>query len=85
MAETSAAGTDISVEELQLAARNHALPLEALRQEITPVGLHYLLIHFDIPFVDESEWKLEVGGRVARALELDLANNAVQRVRVSVE
>ncbi|MDX6483791.1 MAG: hypothetical protein QOE95_1562, partial [Gaiellaceae bacterium] len=73
MAETTAAGTDISVEELQLAARNHALPLEALRREITPVGLHYLLIHFDIPFVDESEWKLEVGGRVATPLELDLA------------
>ena len=39
----------ISLEELQLAARNHAMPLEALRWEITPVGLHYLLIHYDIP------------------------------------
>jgi hypothetical protein len=29
VAKTTAAGTDISVEELQLAARNHALPLEA--------------------------------------------------------
>ncbi len=72
MAETTAASTDITVEELQLAARNHALPLEALRHEITPVGLHYLLIHFDIPFVDVSEWTLEVGGSVERPLELDL-------------
>ena len=72
VSETTAASTDITVEELQLAARNHALPLEALRREITPVGLHYLLIHFDIPFVDESEWTLEVGGRVTTPLELGL-------------
>ena len=39
----------ITLEELQLAARNHALPLEALHEPITPIGLHYLLIHFDIP------------------------------------
>ena len=39
----------ISLEELQLAARNHGMPLEALRHEITPLGLHYLLIHYDIP------------------------------------
>ena len=39
----------ISLEELQLAARNHGMPLEALRHEITPLGLHYLLTHYDIP------------------------------------
>lgn len=72
MAEMSAASTEITLEELQLAARNHALPLEALRQEITPIGLHYLLIHFDIPFVDERAWRLQIGGRVTRDLELGL-------------
>jgi len=72
VSEKTAASTDITVEELQLAARNHGLPLEALRREITPVGLHYLLIHFDIPFVDESEWRLEVGGRVTTPIELGL-------------
>ena len=46
----------ISLEELQLAARNHGLPLEALQQPITPTGLHYLLIHYDIPFVDAGSW-----------------------------
>jgi sulfane dehydrogenase subunit SoxC len=35
-----------TVEDLQLAARNHGTPLEALRYPVTPVGLHYLLIHF---------------------------------------
>ena len=41
----------ISLEELQLAARNHGMPLEALRWDVTPVGLHYLLTHYDIPEV----------------------------------
>jgi sulfane dehydrogenase subunit SoxC len=68
-----ASGTEITAEELGLAARNHALPLEALRYEITPVGLHYLLIHFDIPLVDAATWRLEVGGRVARPFSLSLA------------
>ena len=63
---------DISHEELQLAARNHALPLEALRHDITPIGLHYLLTHFDIPYVDVNTWRLEVGGLVERPLELTL-------------
>ncbi len=68
----TAATSDITLEELQLAARNHALPLEALRHPITPVGLHYLLIHFDIPQVDEQAWRLRVGGRVAQPLTLTL-------------
>ena len=35
----------ITREELQLAARNHGMPLEVLRWPVTPVGMHYLLIH----------------------------------------
>jgi sulfane dehydrogenase subunit SoxC len=54
----------ITMEELALAARNHGMPLEALRYDLTPVGLHYLLIHFDIPEADERTWRLELGGRV---------------------
>jgi DMSO/TMAO reductase YedYZ molybdopterin-dependent catalytic subunit len=49
------------MDELGLAARNHGFPLEMLREPVTPVGLHYLLIHFDIPAVDE--WRLEIGDR----------------------
>ena len=62
----------ISLEELQLAARNHGMPLEALRHELTPPGLHYLLVHYDIPAVDPAAWRLGVGGRVERELELSL-------------
>lgn len=58
-----------SPDELQLAARNHGMPLEALRHGLTPVGLHYLLIHYDIPFVDPGTWRLRIGGHV----DLDLA------------
>ena len=44
----------ISIEELQLAARNHGMPLEALRYPVTPIGLHYLLTHYDIPLIDAA-------------------------------
>jgi sulfane dehydrogenase subunit SoxC len=60
----------ISLDELQLAARNHGMPLEALRHEITPPGLHYVLVHYDIPAVDPAQWRLEVVGD--RRLELSL-------------
>ena len=60
----------ISLEELQLAARNHGMPLEALRWPVTSVGLHYLLIHYDVPVVDPQTWRLRVRGE--RELELSL-------------
>jgi DMSO/TMAO reductase YedYZ molybdopterin-dependent catalytic subunit len=63
----------ISLEELQLAARNHGMPLEALRFPVTPVGLHYLLIHYDIPVVDHEAWRLTVDGHVQRELRFTLA------------
>jgi sulfane dehydrogenase subunit SoxC len=62
----------ISLEELQLATRNHGLPLEALRYDVTPVGLHYLLVHYDIPVVGAGDWRLRIGGHVRRDLELSL-------------
>ena len=62
----------VTLEELNLAGRNHSMPLEALRHDITPVGLHYLLTHFDIPAVDLASWRLQVRGRVKRQLDLDL-------------
>ena len=78
----------ISQDELQLAARNHGLPLEALRYPITPAGLHYLLIHYDIPEVDADRWALKVEGRVARPLELtlgDLRGRPAQELTATME
>ncbi len=71
----------ISLEELQLAARNHGMPLEALRYPVTPVGLHYLLIHYDVPGVDAESWTLSVCGE--RELSLGL-EELKQRPRVEV-
>ena len=74
--ESTPAGTvaaeGLSIEELRLAARNHGLPLEALRFPITPVGLHYLLIHYDIPVVDPEDFRLAIGGAVERPISLSL-------------
>ena len=65
---------DFSREEVGLANRNSGLPLEALRYDVTPAGMHFLLSHFDVPFVASAEdWRLEVGGRVRTPLSLSLA------------
>jgi DMSO/TMAO reductase YedYZ molybdopterin-dependent catalytic subunit len=50
------------------------MPLEALRYDVTPVGLHYQLIHFDIPFLDPVAWRLRIGGVVHRPLDLSLSD-----------
>jgi DMSO/TMAO reductase YedYZ molybdopterin-dependent catalytic subunit len=65
-------GEDISEQELALAARNHGMPLEAMRYDVTPPGLHYLLIHYDIPYLSAANWRLRVGGRVGQAVEVSL-------------
>jgi sulfane dehydrogenase subunit SoxC len=62
----------ISADELQLAARNHGLPLESLHWDITPPGLHYLLIHYDIPAIDAGTFELLIDGLVDRSLLLNL-------------
>ena len=62
----------ITHDELRLAARNHAMPLEALRWSLTPVGMHYLLVHYDVPLVDPAEWRLELSGAVGTSLSLSL-------------
>lgn len=72
-AGTSASG-EVKLEELALATRNHGMPLEALQYDTTPVGLHYLLIHYDIPVLDPDDWHLEISGLVDRPTRLDLAD-----------
>jgi sulfane dehydrogenase subunit SoxC len=82
------ASREITREELQLATRNHGMPLEALRYPVTPLGLHYLLIHYDIPVVDPAAWRLVVDGRVGRTLELtldDLRRRPSRTRRVTME
>jgi DMSO/TMAO reductase YedYZ molybdopterin-dependent catalytic subunit len=84
------AGPDegISLEELGLAARNHALPAEALRYDVTPAGLHYVLTHYDIPEADRDTWSVAVDGLVDHPLTLspaDLEAMTQHTVRVTLE
>jgi DMSO/TMAO reductase YedYZ molybdopterin-dependent catalytic subunit len=64
------------------------MPLEALRYDITPTGLHYLLVHFDIPAVDAATWRLRLDGLVDRPLDLgldDIRARPRQTVPVTLE
>jgi DMSO/TMAO reductase YedYZ molybdopterin-dependent catalytic subunit len=59
-----------------------------LRHDVTPVGLHYTLSHFDLPAVDEAAFRLAVTGQVSSPLSL--AAEEVRRlpsttVRVTLE
>src|SRR3954447_3428901 len=78
----------ITPAELRLATRNHGMPLEALAYDVTPAGLHYLLIHYDIPVVNPDTWRLQIGGQVRRELTLSLAElraREASTVRVTLE
>jgi DMSO/TMAO reductase YedYZ molybdopterin-dependent catalytic subunit len=70
--EGVSASAEISIDELQLAQRNHGMHLEGLRYDVTPIGMHYLLIHFDVPEADEALWTLSIGGLVREPLELSM-------------
>src|SRR5688572_5974698 len=77
-----------TAEEVALAARNRGMPLEALRHELTPAGLHYLLIHFDIPVVQEAAWRLQIRGLVQHPLSLgveEIENLPARTLRVTME
>jgi sulfane dehydrogenase subunit SoxC len=67
-----ATSTEFTREEVRLALRNPGMPLEALRRSITPIGMHYLLVHFDVPDVDPTTFELVVDGRVRHPVTLTL-------------
>ena len=75
-------------EELHLAFRNHAIPLEGLRYDLTPTGLHYTLVHYDIPAVDSAAWRLTLDGAVRAPLTLtldELQRRPARTLRVTLE
>ena len=64
---------DFSRAEVQLANRNPGTLLETLRYDLTPTGLHYLLIHFDVPFVQSADnWTLTISGLVDNPVTLTM-------------
>jgi sulfane dehydrogenase subunit SoxC len=75
-------------EELHLAFRNHAVPLEGLRYDVTPTGMHYTLIHYDVPAVGPASWRLTVDGAVRRPLTVtldELQRRPARTLRVTLE
>jgi sulfane dehydrogenase subunit SoxC len=62
----------VTQQELAQAARNHAMHLEGLRYDVTPPGMHYLVIHYDIPGADETTWSVDVDGLVDRPMTLSI-------------
>jgi len=59
-----------------------------MRYDVTPPGLHYLLIHYDIPAVDPATWRLRIDGRVRFPASWDLEAIKAQpsrTVRVTME
>src|SRR5438105_11665077 len=80
--------SQIHQEELQLALRNKAMPLEGLRYDVTPIGMHYTLVHYDIPYVDSATWRLNLGGQVREPLSLSLEEvqqRPVRTLRVTLD
>jgi sulfane dehydrogenase subunit SoxC len=63
----------IGFDELGQAARNHGMPLEALRADLTPAGMHYVLVHYDVPFVDPASHTVSFDG-FDRPLEVGLGD-----------
>ena len=61
-----------SAPETELAFRNHGMQAELLREPITPLGAHYLLIHFDIPHLSAANYTVAIGGRVRSPSRLSL-------------
>ena len=77
--------SEFAREEVALANRNSGLPLELLRHDITPLGAHYLLTHFDIPYLPAQGFSLDFKGAFANPFSLDLdAIRALPRVTVPV-
>jgi len=66
------ASPEFTREEVALALRNPGMPLEALRHPVTPIGMHYVLVHFDVPEIDAAGYELRVDGRVRAPLVLTL-------------
>lgn len=77
--EPQANWRDFSAVETTLAFRNHGMQAELLREAVTPLGAHYLLIHFDIPKLSSVDYSLAIGGRVRAPRRVSLAALKLRR------
>ena len=56
--------------EVELANRNSGMPLESLEHDITPIGQHYVLTHFDIPSLKKEEHVVSFEGEFSNPFSL---------------
>jgi sulfane dehydrogenase subunit SoxC len=56
--------SDFLWQEVRRAFRDHGMLLEDLDKDITPIGAHYVLSHFNVPLLDPVSYRLRVGGAV---------------------
>ena len=61
-----------SESEVELANRNSGMPLESLHYDVTPIGQHYLLTHFDIPRLSSQDYVLAFNGHFSNPYSLTL-------------
>ena len=74
--------------EVELANRNSGMPLETLEHDITPIGQHYVLTHFDIPSLRESEYILSFTGKFLKPFTLtysEIKNLPAETISVTLE
>lgn len=79
---------DYTRQEIVLGLRNHGHHPEGCKWDITPLGMHYLLIHFDIPKIDADTYSLKIGGAVEKELTLsleDIKSRPSQTIPVMME
>ncbi len=50
--------------EVALAFRNHGFLYELADMDVTPLGAHYLLVHFDVQELSPFNYSIALGGRV---------------------
>ena len=70
---------DYSAAEVALAFRNHGMQAEFYRERLTPLGSHYLLIHFDVPQLTTDGYSLAIGGRVRNPIRISLSELQARR------
>ena len=66
------ASENFNAYDVGLSNRNSGLALEMLRHDLTPMGMHYLLTHFDVPFVDGDQWNLSLEGNFKNPMTLSM-------------
>src|SRR5881227_2654151 len=67
---------------------NLEMPFSALESFVTPNERFYIRCHFPIPKINERDWRLRVGGKVARPFEViidDLRQMPTQTITATIE